>query len=243
MIVPPPARHLRAELLDLDKAPYEEVKDSLKDVERVNRYLSGYRVLLEHVRPFLAEHRGPRPFTLLDAATGSADQPVEVVKLARRMGVPIAVTAIDINIKMIRFSRERTRGFPEIRYVQCDIFSLPFAAGSFDLVANSLSLHHFERQRVVDFLRTLASLGRRGFVVNDLHRSRVAFVSIWLLTRLLTRNRLTRYDAPVSVMNAFTPAEFQAMVQEAGIDGARVTRHFPYRIAVVARGNEAGAVS
>ena len=74
MIVPPPVRHLRAELLDLDKAPYEEVKDSLKDVERVNRYLSGYRVLLEHVRPFLAEHRGPRPFTLLDAATGSADQ-------------------------------------------------------------------------------------------------------------------------------------------------------------------------
>jgi SAM-dependent methyltransferase len=233
MIFPPPPRCLRAELLDLDQAPFEEVCDSLRDVERVNRYLSGYRVLLEHVGGFLARHAGPAPFTLLDVATGSADQPVEVVKLARRMNVPIRVTAIDINAKMLRFARERTRAFPEIRFVRCDIFSLPFAPGSFDLVTNSLSLHHFERQGVVDILRTLAALGRQGFVVNDLHRSRVAFAAIWLLTRLLTQNRLTRYDAPVSVMNAFTPQEFQTMAREAGIDGARVIRHFPYRIAVV----------
>jgi len=239
MIVPPPARNLRAELLDLDMAPYEEVRDSLRDVERVNRHLGGYRVLLRHVRPFLAAHRGPRPFTLLDAATGSADQPVEVVKLARLMGVPIAVTAIDINIKMIRFSRERTRGFPEIRYVQCDIFSLPFAEGGFDLVTNSLSLHHFTREQVVALLARFGALGREGFVINDLHRSRVAYASIWLLTRLLTHNRLTRHDAPVSVMNAFTPAEFQAMASEAGIEGARVIRHFPYRIAVLGRSREA----
>jgi len=237
MIFPPPARRLRAELLDLDQAPFEEVCDSLRDVERVNRYLSGYRVLLEHVGGFLAEHAGPRPFTLLDVATGSADQPVEVVKLARRMKVPIRVTAIDINAKMLRFARERTRAFPEIRFVQCDIFSLPFSPGSFDLVTNSLSLHHFERRGVVDVLRGFAAIGRRGFVVNDLHRSRVAFASIWVLTRLLTRNRLTRYDAPVSVMNAFTPDEFRAMAREAGIEDARVVRHFPYRIAVVGAGS------
>ena len=48
-----PPRNLRDELLDLDEAPYEEVRDSLQDVATVNRYLSGYRVLLHHVEPFL----------------------------------------------------------------------------------------------------------------------------------------------------------------------------------------------
>ena len=76
-------------------------------------------------------------------------------------------------------------------------------------------------------------MGRCGFIINDLHRSRVAHVSIYLITRLLTKNRLTRYDAPVSVMNAFTPSEMTAMAQEAGVKYFEVNRHFPYRIGLV----------
>ncbi len=235
MIFSPPLRNLRDELLDLDEAPFEEVRDSLKDVRRVNNYLSGYRVLLLHVKKFLREHNEDRAFTILDAATGSADQPIEAVRMARALGIPVRITAIDINEKMIRFAREETRSYPEISFVQCDIHSLPFHRGSFDLVINSLSLHHFERGEAVSLLRAFSFLGKRGFVVNDLHRSRVAYAAIFILTRLLTRNRLTRYDAPVSVMNAFTPDELMAMAGEAGLENVEVHRHFPYRLAVVER--------
>ena len=91
-----PPRNLRDELLDLDEAPYEEVRDSLSDVATINHYLSGYRVLLHHAEKFLKEHNLDRPFTVLDTATGSADQPVALAKLARTMGVPVKITAIDI---------------------------------------------------------------------------------------------------------------------------------------------------
>ena len=100
MLFSPPPRNLRPELLDLDEAPYWEVRESLKDVRRVNRYLSGYTVLLDHARPFLQAHTGSRPFTILDAATGSADQPVALVKFARKLKIPVRITAIDINLKM-----------------------------------------------------------------------------------------------------------------------------------------------
>jgi len=96
-----PPRNLRDELLDLDEAPYEEVRDSLQDVATVNRYLSGYRVLLHHVKPFLKAHKSDHPFTLLDAATGSADQPIALVKLARRLRVPFHITALYIARKII----------------------------------------------------------------------------------------------------------------------------------------------
>ena len=102
----PPPRNLRDELLDLVEAPYEEVRESLQDVATVNRYLSGYRVLLHHVKPFLKAHTATRPFTVLDAATGSADQPIALAKLARRLRVPIHITAIDINAKMLKLARE-----------------------------------------------------------------------------------------------------------------------------------------
>lgn len=153
MIFPPPPRNLRPELLDLDEAPYEEVRDSLRDVAQVNRYLSGYRVLLHHAGKLLRAHTGPRPFTVLDAATGSADQPAALVRLARKLKVPLRVTAIDINRKMLRMAREETEAYPEIELVQGDILSLPFRENHFDLAVNSLSLHHFTREQAVAILR------------------------------------------------------------------------------------------
>jgi len=235
MIFSPPPRNLRAELLDLDEAPYDDVRESLGDVRKVNRYLSGYRVLLQHAGKFLKAHTGPRPMTILDVATGSADQPAAVAKLARKLGIPVRIQAIDINFKMLKFAREMTGRYPEIDLIQCDVLALPFRENSFDLVINSLSLHHFSWEKAVAILNAMYKISRLGVIVNDLHRSRIAHAAIFLLTRLLTKNRLTRYDAPVSVMNAFTPPEFSQLAREAGIPGFAIHRHFPYRIALVSR--------
>ena len=239
MMFSPPPRNLRAELLDLDEAPFEEVQDSLKDVQRVNKYLSGYRVLLHHIAGFF--ERADRPLTLLDAATGSADQPIAVARWARKMGKPVQITAIDINSKMLKFARNEARAYPEIRFVQGDVLNLPFKPNSFDVVINSLALHHFTRDNAVAMLKGFSRLARRGVIINDLHRSRIAHAAIFLLTRILTQNRLTRYDAPVSVMNAFTPDELRVMAVEAGWQQFEVHRHFPYRIALVEKKFEPGA--
>jgi ubiquinone/menaquinone biosynthesis C-methylase UbiE len=228
-----PPRNLRDELLDLDEAPYEEVRDSLQDVATVNRYLSGYRVLLQHVEPLLKSHKSNRPFRVLDAATGSADQPIALVKLARRIGVPIHITAVDINAKMLKLAKQEVALYPEIRLVQCDILLLPFRAEGFDLSVNSLSLHHFSWEKAVAILRSIYKVGRLGMLVNDLHRSRIAHAVIFILTRIFTHNRLTRYDAPVSVMNAFTPKEFRELARQAEIEPHEIYRHFPYRIALL----------
>ena len=135
----PPARNLKPELLDLNEASFEEIRDSLGDVRQVNNYLGGYRVLLCHVSKFLRSHQRKSPFTVLDMATGSADQPVELVKLARRLRVPIKVVAVDINRKMLDYALEDITLYPEIKLLQCDILSIPFCENSFDLTINNLS--------------------------------------------------------------------------------------------------------
>lgn len=232
MVFAPP-RNLRDELLDLDQAPFEEVKDSLNDVRRVNRYLSGYKVLLHHMRPFLESQPQGVPLDVLDVATGSADQPIELVRMARRMKRPIRVVALDVNAKMLRYAREQATRYPEIRFVQGDAKDMPFPGRAFDVVINNLALHHFSEENALVLLEQFTRLSKQGVVVNDLHRSRIAWASIYLLTRLLTNNRLTRYDAPVSVMNAFTPDELRGLAQRAGWRHFNVHRHFPYRIALV----------
>jgi len=102
-----------------------------------------------------------------------------------------------------------------------------------DIVMNNLSLHHFTRKQAINIIRTADLVGRCGFIINDLHRSRIAYAFIVILTRLITKNRITRYDGPVSVMNAFTPFEMAEMAEEAGVKKFTVNRHFPYRIGLV----------
>ncbi len=169
----------------------------------------------------------------MDLATGSADQPIVVVDMARQLNVKIKVVALDINFKMLNYAHKKIRAYPEIHLVQGDIHSPPFGENSFDVVINSLSLHHFTRIQAVNILRMADLMSRSGFIINDLHRSRIAHAFILILTRLVTKNRLTRHDAPVSVMNAFTPSEMAEMAQEAGVKCFTVNRHFPYRIGLV----------
>ena len=233
MFPTPPPRNLKPELLDLDEAPFDEVQDSLEDVRLVNRYLGGYRVLLYYFRNFIKRQPLDKEFLVLDLATGSADQPTVVVDMARQLNIKIKVVALDINSKMLNYANEKIKAYPEIHLVQGDIHSLPFGENSFDVVMNSLSLHHFTRIQAINILRMADLMSRCGFIINDLHRSRIAHAFILILTRLVTKNRLTRHDAPVSVMNAFTPSEMAEMAQEAGVKCFTVNRHFPYRIGLV----------
>ena len=84
-------------------------------------------------------------------------------------------------------------------------------------------------------LRELKRVARRAVVVTDLRRSRLAWVLIWLLTRVIWRSRIVRHDGPVSVGRAYTPREIAALARQAGLDGATVLRQPLFRMAVIYR--------
>ena len=125
-----------------------------------------------------------------------------------------------------------------LRFSWCNaiFFHLPFRDDEFRFVSQLFIFTSFQLgEGGENFDVAIYKAGRLGMVVNDLHRSRIAHTTIFILTRIFTRNRLTRYDAPVSVMNAFTPKEFCELAQQAEIDPYEIHRHFPYRIALLGR--------
>jgi hypothetical protein len=60
-----------------------------------------------------------------------------------------------------------------------------------------------------------------GVIINDLHRHPLAWAFIWAATRLLSRNRLIRHDAPLSVWRGFRPADFERLKKTPGLAGLR----------------------
>lgn len=232
-----PERRTGPELLDLpgESQDYPELVGSLADIRKVNRYLGGTSAAVRHLSDMVDGLGVPvgRPITVLDVATGSADVPMAVVEWARGRGLDIKVSAVDINPAVVKHASERTRGYPEITLGVADALDLPFDDGSFDFVMCALTLHHLPEDSARAFLKKLSKVARFGYIVGDLRRGWVPFALIYILTRLLTANRLTRYDGPLSVLRSYTLDELAALADAAGLTGFKVIKDPFWRMALV----------
>lgn len=221
-----------AELIDEPRIALDELSANLQDLERLNRLFGGTGLILRYLGAML--HRAQfDEVRILDVATGGADIPAAIVRWARRRGQHVKILGIDKNPQVLRATEERVRAYPEISLELADALTLPYDAGSFDVVLCSLALHHFTYQEGVKLLTSLDRIGRWGFIVNDLLRSWHAYLLTWLAMRLFCSGRLVRHDGPISIRRAYTLSEFRAMVSEAGVDGVRIHAHPFFRVALV----------
>ena len=218
-----PAKGTGPEFLDLSPETYgvEELEGSLADIRTVNSYLGDRHALLKHLSAMIA---GSAEFTLLDIATGSADLPIAIADWARNRGIGAIITGVDINERTVAAARKQAVGYPEISIEVADGLSLPFPDKSFDFVICNKTIHHLAEEDAVCLIKEILRVTKKGFLVMDLRRSWIAWGLIYLLTRIFTRNRLTRYDAPLSVLKSFTPAELASLAASAGATDFKVTR-------------------
>ena len=234
-----PKRRRGPELLDLPPENYSqaELAGSLADIRKVNRFLGDNHAILKFFSALISgiSASADRPVRVLDVATGSADIPVAIVKWARKRGIKVAVTAVDVNPEVVREAADFTKTYPEITVAAADGFSLPFEERSFDIVLCAKTLHHFSEEETVRWLKELYRVATAGYIIMDIRRSWVAWTLITILTRLFSRNRLTRYDGPLSVLRSYTVAELKALAGEAGLTGCRVVRAPFWRIVLTGR--------
>jgi hypothetical protein len=99
----------------------------------------------------------------------------------------------------------------------------------------TLALHHFDPPQAAQLL---AELGRvsRDVLVFDALRSRAAYFGAWLMTRLLRMHPMTRHDAPMSVLRAYTAAELRELASTAGVFNPVVRVTFPFRLVLAGEG-------
>lgn len=223
------------ELLDSPGNSPEEIRENLRDLERLNRYVGGVRTVLLHLSRMIGDHSQP-PLTILDIATGGADIPRAICCWARDRNLAMLVEGVDWNDQVLAAASEWSADYPEIRLQQAEVPPLPFPDQSFDFVISSLFFHHLNEAQGVLLLREMRRVARRGLVVNDLLRSRSAWLLTVMTTRLLSANRLTRHDGPVSVLRGFRPDDLLRMAVEAGLASARVSLHPWCRIALTTGG-------
>ena len=210
-----------------------ELAENFRDIQRVNRWFGGTSAILDAL-PTLIPY-GATTFSVLDLATGAADIPLAIERWCATRGYEVDITATDVSPQILGLAGAQVASSTRIHLQQADARALPFASQSFDIVICSLALHHFRPADAVLVLREMDRLCRTGFIVNDLRRGRVGYGASWLASRLTTRNRLTRHDAPLSIRRAYTPAELRSLLDEAGGQNAEVKTLPWFRMAAIKR--------
>jgi len=206
----------------LDPAVYREV---LGDLGRVNRWTFAARPTLAFLR---RATRGMDRFSLLDVGYGDGGMLRLVARWAKRRGLEAYLVGIDLNPKSEAVARAATPQDLAIDWRTGDYRD----QGRFDFVISSLVAHHMDERELRDFLRWMEEHAERGWLINDLHRHRASYLGYPLLARLLGVHRIVREDGQLSIARAFRPREWRTILDEAGIQGARIVRRFPFRLCV-----------
>jgi SAM-dependent methyltransferase len=209
------------ELLDTDSGTPEEVSSSISDLVNINRWFGGISsnaTMFEQVAAKLNRSH----LTVLEVAAGSGEVSSLIAKRLARRGIDLEITLAD------RVQSHLGNHFPSI---VGDATALPFRDNSFDLVTSNLFLHHLSPTQVLQFAREGLRVSRCAFLINDVIRDplHLAMVHIGLP---LFRSRLTRFDAPASVRQAYTPAEMREILQQIPNNSVEISRHYLFRMCV-----------
>jgi SAM-dependent methyltransferase len=219
-------RATREELMDdpaLDAGTYTEV---LHDLAQVNTVTMARRPTLAFLERAIGTHKR---FDLLDVGFGDGDMLRAIAKWARKRGIEARLVGIDLNPRSVAAAREATED-AGIEYRTGDYADL--AGDGWDCVISSLVAHHMTRPQLVAFLRFMDREARAGWLVNDLHRHGFAYTGWPLLSGLMRWHPIVRHDGHLSIARSYRPGEWPPLLAEAGVEGARVFRAFPFRLCV-----------
>lgn len=212
----------RMDAEDLSAADYAAV---IGDLAKVNWWTMAARPTLSFVKRATKD----RPFRLLDVGFGHGDMLRRIARWAEKRGQTCELVGVDLNPRSEPTARAATPRRLPIRYVTGDYVEL--AGEPWDLIVSSLVAHHMTHDQLVAFLRFMDATARMGWLVNDLHRHRLAHSGFPILAAAMRWHPIVKADGTLSIARSYRPGEWPPILEEAGVS-ARVYRAFPFRLCV-----------
>jgi len=210
------------EMMDRSQPVSTELERDLERLRQLNRWFGSHRLVSTFVRRWIksatADSSCGEPgahMRVVDLATGSGDIPRLLVDHARKIGAQIEIDALDQQPATLEIARSLSAEYPEISYHPANILEWDCAQG-YDIALCSLVLHHFSDDDAVKLLRRCRGLSKRFVLATDLRRGFLLRAGVYMLTALIFREPMTRFDARLSAQRAFSFVEMRELAIQAG---------------------------
>ena len=200
------------EMMDRAQPVSPELERDLERLRQLNRWFGSYRLVSLFVRRWIMPGTQMR---IVDLATGSGDIPRLLVDHARKIGARIEIDAVDQQAATLEIARGLSADYPEISYHAANILEWD-CRQDYDIALCSLVLHHFSDDDAIRLLRRCRELSKRFVLVSDLRRGFLLQAGVYMLTALIFREPMTRFDARLSAQRAFSFGEMRDLAIKAG---------------------------
>ena len=243
------ARVIAEELMDADDLDAGTYAAVVHDLAKVNTLTMARRPTLAFLQEvFVARLRAiaaaydkihggvhthyfaPVPLRILDVGFGDGDMLRRIARWGTSRKVTLDLVGIDLNPRSALAATEATPADMKIDYRTGDYAGL--AGEGWDVILSSLVAHHMTHEQLVAFIRFMDAEAKAGWFINDLHRHGFAFLGFPLLATIMRWHPIVKHDGQLSIARSYRPAEWPAILAEAGVTGAQVTRRFPFRLCV-----------
>lgn len=195
------------EIMDDFSLEGEELVIALDKIAAINRLLGGNKLTLHGIKLLLKKTDLSKTITIADIGCGNGDMLRMLAKYGEKQGIRFRLIGVDANAFTINYARELSKDFKNIEYVCLDIFSSAFQHLQYDIALCTLTLHHFSNQEIENILDLLHQKATIGIVVNDLHRSKLAYRLFEGICFIFNLNNMSKNDGLVSILRGFKKSE------------------------------------
>lgn len=212
----------RAQLTELMDEPCSraEMHACLRDLERVNRWLLGYRPTLHWLKS-LNLARCAEPVRILDVGCGYGDTLRTIERWARDRRIEVELTGLDLNPDSAAIAAEATTSQSRIGWVTADVFTYaPRPAPH--IVISSLFTHHLTDRAVCAFVRWMEGNTQIGWFINDLTRAPIPYYLFGWFARAMRLHPFVQHDGRVSIARGFIPNDWRTLCVEAGLSESQI---------------------
>ena len=208
-------RSYKKELLDGDKISFEDIRQNMQELDRINHLLGGHKITLSGIKVLIRKSKEQRELRVIEIGCGGGDNLRVINNWAKAKNIKIDLTGIDINEECITYARSVSAN-AGIRFI-CSDYKRVAIGTKPNIIFSSLFCHHFTDEELVNMLGWLNQNSLTGFFINDLHRHPIAYYSIKFFTRLFSKSFLVKNDAPLSVQRSFKRRDLTQLFLAAGI--------------------------
>lgn len=192
------------------------LRDTLDKIATINAYLGGNNVTLNGLKSVLKNHPKNKEITIIDLGCGRGDILRHISKYGKEKGYQFKLIGIDANADTTEYAKSLSKNYANLSFLPYDIFSENFDSLKYDIALATLFFHHFKEPELIKFLPKLTNKAKLGVVINDLHRSKLAYYLYKLICIPLT-NQMIIQDGLTSVLRGFKKKDLLNISQKINV--------------------------
>ena len=202
---------------------------ALDDIARINQFLGGNAVTLDGVKTLIKDFPKDQVITIIDFGCGSGDMLRMLSKYGKDHNLNFKLIGIDANEATIRHAEKCSTNFENISYLAEDIFLYDFSKLSIDIALITLTLHHFKNDEIIKIMKVIFNLVKKGIVVNDLQRSKLAYRLFQAIIFIFRLEKMTANDGLISILRGFKREDLEKFSKDLGLKNYSIKWKWAFR--------------